>query len=633
MKNTRTLIVAYVLFLLVAIGVGLRLHGIGHDANEMLKPEAGVLARDNLLLDTDDTQWQMTAERGLATGAWRVKTVIDDNLPFGRASHWPSPFLWMLMLGGKIGMDAGLPISEAVYRGGAWVNPAIVFFFVAAFGWFALRRFGVVGAALICFGLVFTFRGSFDFLGWRTDHHGLIHAVLMVFLTTGCLLFQDKSRWVLWGASLSAAAAVWLGPMNALPVIAAWGFAGLIILYISPVSAWLPARWLRWGLIAGCASFVVTLVEYFPGPPPLNLEVNNWMFAGGFCGAGLLMFALSKSRLHGTLFCDPNHRRAYMGGVTLVSLPVFAIIIGGPGVLAALSPVFGSVMLTITECRPLDIAKMDATLPIVLCAGIGAAVVWAYRRKMPTSSICAAIVLPLAIFMSFLYSRFEPVMLLASFLMLAFVARDAATIKLGYLRILRAAGGFLLLWSAVLTMGQYQSLTIVAGKGWIDSQIAQRELAGKLLRDFKENGEKPFVIAAPADISTRLAYHSGAATVCRIYWECANGIERYIGAVVSSDIQDLANMLELSMATHLLVPSPGLGGDNLLAAVIGPSAYVKNYDTNINRICNSKTRPEWLVPIDGIGDADGKVVLPGKTYYAFRVLRGKLPKPDASPQD
>lgn len=625
MKTSFGRIGAYLAFLSLALLLGYGLHSIGDTLNTLRAVTPETLVRPHFLLDTDDCQWQMTVEQALKSGRFRIKTNPDDNFPLGAAMHWPSPFLWMLMCGANISMLLGAPLAEAVYLGGSWVNPCIVMFFVASFGWAVIRRFGVLGAGFLCFGLLATFRGSYDFIGIRTDHHGLIHSVLSVFVVSSCLLLSRVTRATLLTSAMSAAIAVWLGPMNAIPIICALGLAAALVWIVKPPELDASNNWMIWGFIAGGAAFAFSLLEYFPKAPPLSMEVNNWMYASAFVGAGLLLCAFSRSMATRTLISSEMHTRCYVFGAILSLVPVVGIVVGGAGVISTLSPVFGRLMNTIIECRPMKLDQMLNTLPIVLLAGVGAAFIWSRRKDEPADALAGCIIFACTVFFSLLYARFEPCAIIGSWVVLAFIARDARVSGRPGSKAVALFAGFLLLISAMTAFGQYKTLVMFAGRGWLELRLGERDLSQKILSDFRRNGSGELVIVAPPDLSTVFAYHTGAKTVCRIYWEVIPGLERYVIANASKDPNEMIALLAASKASYIMMPANGAAMDNLLYTLYGAAAYAKDFDSNMTILGSPDTRPSWLAPVPGIGDVNGKLLLPGHDYYFFRVKQQELP--------
>ena len=221
-------ILQYLLILLLAAGTSMFLYREGTQLNRLITDEnTATLARPGFVLDTDDEEWIMQAEDAAEHHKLRIRNVPDDNWPLGRENQWPSPFLWLILgCSWLYSTLYGVGGHEAIYHGACLVNPLIFFLFAAGITPFAIKRFGFLGSIFLVFGVIWTYRGSIDYLGIRPAHHALTYITLTVFLVTSILCSQERKRCSLlfWISAISAAISTWLGPLSTLPLIAAWGF-------------------------------------------------------------------------------------------------------------------------------------------------------------------------------------------------------------------------------------------------------------------------------------------------------------------------------------------------------------------------------------------------------------------------
>lgn len=631
--TSKTIRIAYAAFLLCAGITALYLYSFGWkvDAASM-DANIETLTRPHLLVDSDDSEWSLVAEQAIREGSWRVRTIADDNVPFGRPHHWPSPFLWLILIGAWFSANVfGVAdVQSAVYYGATAVNPLLFFGFVLAFAYPAIKRFGIIGAVFLCFGFAWTYRGSVDFLGIRPDHHALINTILTVFLVSTILLAEERKKWggIFWLSVLSGALAIWVGPLGVLPMIAAWGGAFLLTTFFGPDDKRkYSSLWMPWG--TAIAGFIVlgNIVEYFPTLPPLQMEVSNLTYALGFLGAGALFAAIEKARDEGFSFSSEHQRRLWLVGVVGCSIPVLTVAIGRGGVLSNLQQICGRLMSSIIECQPTRMANYLDYVPFFIPAIIAASLAWHFRKQ---NSFGFAMTAPLMLFgclLSFQYQRMLPYAIIVVAITLAFTSRSwwRSDIKSSWVGICSSLGLIGLIFSLNTSFSGYQSEIRIGGRGLFGSRLEQRTFSTALQADAKKQGDASFVIIASPDVSTVLAYHTGAATVARIYWENKTGIERYIFAMASSDMQDLEDLVKESNADYVMFPGKGVQRDNLMFTIHGPSAYVKDYASNMATLDDPDKRPPWLEVAPGISSS-GVVFLSKLKFYIFKVNKAALEK-------
>jgi len=242
----------------------------------------------------DGCHWIMNAQRMAHEGLFRVRTMPDDNAPAGRSLHWSTFILWWMVGLGSIWHGlTGLPLGAAIEDSGAWCLLPIHLLFAIVLPWSLRKVFGWGASALLTIGIGASYGFASLFFVGSPDHHGLVTGCLLMaslFLAAGMVAPSSRS-WFAW-AGLATGAALWISAATAIPALVGLGLgAVLACLFFNNENPWR-----IWGWSAGLSSLAFYLLEYFPGPMGLRLEVNHPLYSFALVGAGEILATFASVR-------------------------------------------------------------------------------------------------------------------------------------------------------------------------------------------------------------------------------------------------------------------------------------------------------------------------------------------------
>jgi hypothetical protein len=276
-----------------------------------------------LLTQTDGYQWLLQTEHASESGALRVRATDDDGAPVGREVHWAGFMRWWVqgVAGAYRLTHAEMTVPQSLERVAPWANAALLAVLLLLLTPLVAASLGAVPAGLLALGSVTVFP-FYDFFGvGYLDHHGV---AAMSCLASVLFLVAGGAGWVRGATEAEARAPAERAIGEALPeprVARVWfvlsGLAGAVGLWVSAASivpvligiglgalasgvaargaparaAWLldPRLFRLWGVTGAAGSFVLYLLEYFPGDMGMRLEVNHPLYALAFLGAGDLL--------------------------------------------------------------------------------------------------------------------------------------------------------------------------------------------------------------------------------------------------------------------------------------------------------------------------------------------------------
>jgi hypothetical protein len=201
----------------------------------------------------------------------------------------------------------------------------------------------------------------------RPDHHGPIIIAVALFLLS---LFQNPSlRHAGALSGLLAALALWLSPLNFVPVMALFASAFLVsgvaprVLTLpstpTPVfAANCPDFWKSWAWTAFYASLFFWLVDYSHRPGQLHMENLNPVWSLGLLGGGLFIHGVLNSQAR------VSWRSAWP---LLLTLPV-PILLLQPEFFWTRSEEIRWVLKEINEMRPGDLGTLFSIAPLIFVA-------------------------------------------------------------------------------------------------------------------------------------------------------------------------------------------------------------------------------------------------------------------------
>lgn len=302
-----------------------------------------------ITLDNDPYYWVSYAREMAATGAFRIRHTELDNTPYGREVHWNSGFSWWLVLCGHVtAWFTGEILREAIYTGSVWANPAFLLLFLAGFGFWIARRFGVLVAA----GFLLLFPAlpavMWDFGYGRADHHGMHNAaafgLLAGLVLAGCgwvsrrskfpFPSPDAARFAVIASGIFGGVGLWVGATQQIFLLTGAGlglfFSVLVAGYIrSTETVFQPGLLRLWGRVGCSAALLFYAIEYLPSHAAMRLEVNHPLYAFAWLAASEILAGtavfLRDRRLPST-----KESLVLVLAVVVVLLPAAALLLGPP---------------------------------------------------------------------------------------------------------------------------------------------------------------------------------------------------------------------------------------------------------------------------------------------------------------
>lgn len=273
------------------------------------------MEKPRVFLDNDPYYWVSYARRVAAGEALRIRHTDVDNAPFGRDVHWSSAFVWLLVLFGWLWhLASGEVMSTAIESAGFFINPVLLWMFLAAVGVGVGRRVSFAFAALLVVVMASLSAVVWDFGYARPDHHSLhfiafLGSALCLLLGGGGFVRRESASdcWFLeyararawfFSAGFFTGFGLWIGATQQfiLTTILCLGAAVSMMLVIwrekDADILLAPVLWRDWLWAAAVSGAFFYIVEYFPNFPLHRMEVNHPLFWISLVGVGMCLRGL-----------------------------------------------------------------------------------------------------------------------------------------------------------------------------------------------------------------------------------------------------------------------------------------------------------------------------------------------------
>ena len=509
-------------------------------------------ANSKIFLDVDAYYWLSYAREIAETDAWRIRWTFMDNTPDGRPMHWSQSVAWLMIGGARLrSLISGGSTAVNLEAAAVWIQPCLHWLLAVGGAWLIFRPLGLF-PALTWIVLVATSKSLFwTFHPFRPDHHSLqiLCAVGQVgFLTRGGLGWHRRrdpaGRWFV-AAGLLGGMGIWFGATVGL-VCTGLALTGMLLLFSLLSTSQIRQKrggvfdrglWTAWGFAGGTVSLFLYLLEYFPGPMTMRLEVNHPLYALAFVSAGQFIGRFGVWRAHtGPL---PRTEVAALGvfAIGLSALPL-ALYIGPTSWHALKDPAMLRLHAFISEFQRADLLAPAAWLDWILEFGTSLlalpTAIWLIGLRGIRRSDWAGIWMGLFISLGFLYmthlqNRWTPFWVVFLF-WLTIVVLVASWRRLrkdpGPRRIWKWACAVLLA-QAVYSGGQHIASLWPLYSGRVVLPLltgsVYREQVARVLA--RERGTRPWrILTSDPSLTGILAYRAGIPSVVSYYWENTAGL-------------------------------------------------------------------------------------------------------------
>lgn len=259
--------------------------------------------------DNATYQWIEETQRMLAAGDWRIRSILYENAPFGRAVHEASPYRWWLAGLAWVGHSlSGKPLALCVERSALYADPALHVVLLLSAALFVAWRFSAFSAALLSLGLAAMFPLAGAFIPGVAKDLGLELALTLwsvLLLVAGATSPGRNGRWFI-AAGIAGGCGLWLSAREQVPIIVGIAAGGFLAASLNRNSTQGPPAlpWRAWAMGGAVTSLLAYLIEYFPGHMDMELAVNSPLYGLAWLGLGELLsgYALwlhGKSRTQG----------------------------------------------------------------------------------------------------------------------------------------------------------------------------------------------------------------------------------------------------------------------------------------------------------------------------------------------
>lgn len=574
--------------------------------------------RERVLPDHDGRsyEWIAQTQRLLAGGAWRVRSIEDENAPFGRATHAASPYRWWLALVAWTNhWLTGSPSGIAVERAALYADPALHLLILIATTLFAARHFGAWPATIAALGGATLFPFAISFLPGVPED-----STLSLLFALGSLLpllagiratdQTDPRHSSLWFclAGIFGGLGLWINPAAQVPLNLGLALGALLVAWIRrmPVRgpAETPLPWRLWSLAGAITVLAASLLEFFPG------HLGDWesravhpLYGLAWLGGGELLARTTGWIEHRSVSWRPLDLVVKLLALAaLLSVPLMMLRTGNPGFLAA-DP------LSLRLTRQPD--------------GVMASNVFSWLREDGFSHAACATLLPLGLLaaalgllaqrriarparttLALLLGTVIPLLALAGLQLKSWALLDAGllaqlivvthtwvtTAGNRFVRDL-GAGGLLLL----LLPGAFQ--LIPPARSLTDNALTVPEALGLAERDLahwlaqRRPVDDRAVVLAPPNLTTALNYYGGLRGLGTLSWENQAGLRFAVRLAISTNRAETIVLLRQRGVTHVVVPSWDPFFDSYLDSAsvqLGEMFY---------RGLNRWALPPWLRPV------------------------------------
>lgn len=229
---------------------------------------------------------------------------------------------------------------------------------ISCFCLFVLRSFYL--AALLPFALLLMPAIQSQLMPGRPDHHGTIVFASALFALS---LFQSSTSKNSWAySSIFATLALWLSPLNFVPILGILSMA-FVIPKIFPLTEFAPSTpyfWRKWGISTASLSLLAWTIDYLPRGSQIHMETLNPFWCASMLGGGFLMAKLT------TLPPWPWSGKAWgtiLWPIALAVLPVVLLL--SPTLFWTSSPEIRWVLREVNEMKAGDLSTLFVSAPLV----------------------------------------------------------------------------------------------------------------------------------------------------------------------------------------------------------------------------------------------------------------------------
>ncbi len=528
--------------------------------------------RDRVLPDHDGNSyaWLAQTQTMAATGAWRIRSVTEENAPFGRSEHAAAPYRWWLRAVAMIHQHAtGVSTGLAIERAAAYADPLLHLLLLVTGTVLLARWGGAPAAALFAAGAATFFPFVAVFLPGAPDDLTLqviaaVTGVLSLLLgaRAAAVSREATSRRAFAFAGVCGGVGLWLSPSTGVPVLAGIGLGAM-------VSAWTqrqrrpaasPPPWRVWSVSGGVTVLGASLVEYFPHHlGDWELRAIHPLYGLAWLGAGELLARSCHAIASG--WTRPRGRACLTGtaaALAFATVPVLMYRLGNPGFLAAdvlafrltrePGTAFAPHVLAWLRADGASLTTLAILAPLLL---LGAALPAIVRRHEAAGrlALAAGPVLVAGAIACFQLRWWGIAAGLALTLPVAAALGEFRQTKWGWILatgVVGAAG--ILRQLPTLRPQQGNALTFGEAQG-----LMERDLAHWLARH-ADGPDRPIVLAPP-DLTTTLNYYGGLRGLGARSWESTEGVAFAVRVTISTSRDESLALLRRRSVNYLVLPS------------------------------------------------------------------------------
>lgn len=592
----------------------------------------------------DGYHWIRYAQTMEKDRLWRVRHTDMDCPPTGRTVNWSSLFTgWLWMLGKITSLFTADPCNRAIARTSWWANPLLHVIVLVLAMLIATRSRGPWAGVFIAIGMVSSTPFTEGFQAANPDHHGLVDGViLLVFLLTWCCDFgfietpgatasatplaedavceqRERARRYFLTAGVVTGLGVAISALPILFVLAGLGLGTLLACALFPRKGldapmiYESGVWQAWGRAAGGTALVLYLLEYFPGPMRLLLDVNHPLWALALWGSGELM-TVTTSGLAGR--GRPTISLYSAAAIFVaVSAPLVLIAFGPAGTFSIGEPFLGKIGDQIVELRPLSVLidergtnvllHMFHLQPAAILIAVGI-IVWGLGSPVQRAGLVVLIVPVLLLgWQTWEQGRWalqfsaavQPLVVAVIGVLVSLAhglscsnARQAA---LTAIALFFAGVQFLAAPRHALEVLRKEGLRPMPDLSE-SIDLAVRDLVGFL--KVRRPEVTPVFFSGTA-LGTSLAYFSGGRALATLFWENREGL-RAAGAIACAQTDEEAyQLLRERQITHLVFSSKDLW-NRYYYPIFRPGSPPGEETTSFwHRVFRNGQLPRWLRPV------------------------------------
>jgi len=595
-----------------------------------------------IYLENDSYYWLSMAERMRNEGVFRIRTTDADNAPFGRPVYWSQSIAWMMHL---ISWCPGIShLPSPLVSASFWVNPVLqsigvlgLFFFLTPLG-ARLASFAILG--FVSLGDI-----AWAYSSLRPDHQSLqvLFLIFMIlpllargfgFGTMALRIEEEHNRGSLWMFAISGiatGAGLWISAAAMMPILIV--LAGAVCAFNlfwsdKPDDVLTATRgWCLWGGVAGVASIVFWLIEFFPHIEATRLEVNNPAFSLWVALLGLGISLSFKLR-----WAVSRKRRLVLGSLALVvalCILLPGVILFGPAAwywprYIYMDRLHNFIMEfytypNFTKGNVISglFKTYQTTIPLALLLVIPA---FSATRVCQRMACRILLLLLLGLFaMSFRQIRwfalFAPILAVSTALSANYLI-DSLKVKGAGLRVAAAAIFIAFIaQNVVFAQSQLKSfLDVASGKTVLNELIPpvlNKRFASAL--GSLPASLKPTAVLADPDLAPALHYFAKVPTVVSFYWENIDGARDFARFLADSDGDEAKKIAENRNLSHVIVPSGYLLSNYVYYMINGAYDRQKARENLAASLSGdgNMPKPSWI-------EADYELDRIGKIPFTYR---------------